>query len=140
MANRIYRGQITQNCPNTLSINLTEALLPGVFATQAGAAATSGAGRILIVKDRDFYDQDLDKAYEVDELASLYRARPDDEFYVRTTADAYTLEQELTIGSTGLLEAASSNDVVVAFADEAKTTTADEPFLDIVIANAYVKA
>ncbi len=138
MANVIYRGP-AEHEPETINIPLAAALLPGVFVTKDGAAATTGEARLFALGNRRFYDQDIDTAYASGDTGVAYRLAPELEFNMLTVAATFAEGDELTIGTGGALTAAASGDVVVAFADEAKTTASGDLFLDVVIANSYVK-
>lgn len=138
MANVVYRGPVERE-PETINLPVSGTPSPGTFVVKAGSAATDGFARLFALGNRRFYDQDLDTAYADGETGIFYRLQPEDEYYMRSAAAAYTDGQELTVAS-GVLAAAAAGDLVVAFVDQAdKTTTVGDPWLDIVIANAYVK-
>jgi hypothetical protein len=103
-------------------------------------AATAGTGRNLLLGNRRFYGQDILTAYADEETAVAYRLEPEQEYYAQLAAAAYTRGQELTIGAGGVLVAAATTNVVVAYFDEADRTLSAQGFADIVIANSYVKA
>lgn len=143
VAHVIYRGPVERE-PETINVQIATALTPGVAVKKLTANATVAAdakGRIFILGNRRFYGQTIDTAYAANETAVLYRAEPDQEYYVQLAAAAYTIGQELTVGAAGVFKAAAAGDVVIAFFDEkANRTLSAQGFGDVVIANAYVKA
>ena len=140
-ANVIYRGPVERE-PETLNIPVAATPLPGIAVTIGAtlAAATSGTGRFGILSNRRMYGQDINTAYAAGETGIVYRVEPEQEYQVRTAAAAYTKGQELTIGAGGSFVAAASTKLVVAVCDVAKTTTAQDPFLDVVMVSRYTKA
>lgn len=142
MANVIYRGPAERE-PETINLPVGAILSPGVAVKRSGnelVAATAGTGRNLLLGNRRFYGQDILTAYADEETAVAYRLEPEQEYYAQLAAAAYTRGQELTIGAGGVLAAAASTNVVVAYFDEADRTLSAQGFADIVIANSYVKA
>lgn len=143
VAHVIYRGPVERE-PETINVQIDTALTPGVAVKKLAAnatVATGAKGRIFILGNRRFYGQTIDTAYAANETAVLYRAEPDQEYYVQLAAAAYTIGQELTVGDAGVFKAAAAGDVVIAFFDEkANRTLSAQGFGDVVIANAYVKA
>lgn len=143
VAHVIYRGPVERE-PETINVQISTALTPGVAVKKLAAKATVAAdakGRIFILGNRRFYGQTIDTAYAADETAVLYRSEPEQEYYVQLVAAAYTIGQELTVGAGGVFKAAAAGDVVLATFDEkANRTLAAQGFGDIVIVNAYVKA
>lgn len=143
VAHVIYRGPVERE-PETINVQISTALTPGVAVKKLAAKATVAAdakGRIFILGNRRFYGQTIDTAYAADEMAVLYRSEPEQEYYVQLAAAAYTIGQELTVGAAGVFKAAAAGDVVLATFDEkANRTLAAQGFGDIVIVNAYVKA
>ena len=140
-ANVIYRGPVERE-PETLNIPVATTPLPGIAVTIGAtlAAATSGTGRFGILSNRRMYGQDINTAYAAGETGIVYRVEPEQEYQVRTAAAAYTKGQELTIGAGGSFVAAAATNLVVAVCDVAKTTTAQDPFLDVVMISRYTKA
>lgn len=142
MANSVYRGPIDQQ-PHTITGLVNGALLPATFVTFDGTdfnQATSGAGRLLVLTNRDFYTQSILDAYADNETGIAYRPRPEDEFQSTMAAGTYTYGQELTVNASGQLAAAASTNVVVAFFDQAGATLSAGDLADVVIASKYVKA
>ncbi|WYC18279.1 capsid stabilizing protein [Citrobacter phage vB_CfrS_K1M] len=143
VAHVIYRGPVERE-PETINVQIATALTPGVavkkLAANATVAADATKGRIFILGNRRFYGQTIDTAYAANETAVLYRAGPEQEYYVQLAAAAYTIGQELTVGAAGVFKAAVAGDLVIAFFDEkANRTLSAQGFGDVVIANAYVK-
>lgn len=144
--NRIIRDQQHEDI-RTVSRAVSGALLPGTFVTSSATtlsqATTGAAGRLYLLGNRDFYDQDTLQAYTSGETGVAYRLRPDLEVCAAVAAATYTFGQELTVGAAGRLVAAATGNVVVAhFDDVAKSGVAQSAgaLCDVVIANAYTKA
>ncbi len=144
LANRVFRGPHDRE-PQTVSRNVSGALLPCTFVSLAGvgavAQATAPAAMLGLLGNRDFYDQDLDQAYVSGEMGVIYRIRPDDDYQVAMAAGTYTVGQELTVAASGRLAAAATGNVVVAFYNDAAqlgALTAGRR-ADIRIANFYAK-
>lgn len=140
-ANVIYRGPVERE-PETLNIPVAATPLPGIAVTIGSTlvAATSGTGRFGILSNRRMYGKDINTAYAAGETGIAYRVEPEQEYQVRTAAAAYTKGQELTIGAGGSFVAAASTNLVVAVCYVAKTTTVQDPFLDVVMISRYTKA
>jgi hypothetical protein len=63
-----------------------------------------------------------------------YRVEGEQEYNVRLAAAAYTVGQELTVGTGGVFKAAATgNQVVATFDEKAGRTLAAEGFADVVI-------
>jgi hypothetical protein len=144
VAHVIYRGPAERE-PETINIPIVGAYLPGIAvkrnASNQGVAATDATGRNFILGNRRFIGQAIDTAYAVGDTAVLYRVEVDQEYNVQLVAGAYTIGQELTIGTGGVFRAAVAGNVVyAAFDEKAGRTLATQGFGDIVIVNAYVKA
>jgi hypothetical protein len=144
--NRVIRDQRNEDV-RTISLPVTGALLPGTFVTASATAlaqATTGAApRLLLLGNRDFYDQDTLQAYTSGETGIAYRIKPDLEVCAAVAAATYTYNQELTVGASGRLVAATTGQVVVAvFDDKAKAGVAQSAgaLCDVVIVNSYAKA
>lgn len=143
--NRVIRD-VQQEDIRTISLPVAGAYVPATFVTASTTAltqATAGTGRLLLLGNRDFYDQDMTTAYASGDTGIAYRLKPDLEVCAAVAAATYTYGQELTVGASGRLVAAASTNVVVAFFDDkAKSGVAQSAgaICDVVIANAYVKA
>lgn len=143
--NRIIRDQRHEDVRSVSKVT-AGAYLPGTFVTASATTltqATAGTGRLLLLGNRDFYDQDTLTAYASGDTAVAYRLEPDLEVCAAVAAATYTFGQELTVSASGRLAAAASGNVVVAFFDDAaKSGVAQSAgaLCDVVIANAYVKA
>lgn len=144
-ANRVFRGPFDRE-PQTLHRTLAGAYLPCTFVLLNGTGtvsqATAGAGRLGLLGNRDFYEQDLTLAYASGDSAIVYRVRPDDDVQVAMAAGTYTVGQELTVGAAGRLTAAVATNVVNAFYNDASQLGAltAGTRADVVIANSYIKA
>jgi hypothetical protein len=139
MANTIYRGPIDEQ-PKTISLPVTGALTPGVFVASTGSAlaATTDAGkRLLLLSNREFYDQTDDGAYESGDTGVAFPVRPEQEFRAQVAADTYAYGAALTLTTGGVLAAATDGDIVVAFYDQADATLGATTLADVVIASKY---
>lgn len=147
--NRIYRGP-TDRQPVTVSDKtVTGALLPGTFVVEGASAftqATAPQGHIRLLSNRDFYStgqfdstDPLLTAYASGDTGVAYKVEPGQEYQAAVAAATYTFGQELTVGASGRLAAATTGQVVVAFAREAGAKSAGA-LIDIEIANFYAKA
>lgn len=140
--NAIFRGDMLKDCPSTVNGVLSSAATPGYFVTLvdgAMALATTGAARVFLLKNREYYDQTSSDAYASGDTGEAYRLKPETEFRAIAAAATYTQGAALTVNASGQLAAATTGDVVVAYADESKTLAA-VGYLDVVIANSYVAA
>lgn len=142
VANVIYRGPVDRE-PQTVNLPVAGAYLPGFFVKENGsgqlARAVDAIGRLMLLSNRRFYDQDLETAYAAGETGVAYRLRPDDEFQAQFAGGTYARGDELTVDSNGRLAAAVATDIVVAIYDGAGATLTTGDFDDCVIANQYVK-
>ncbi|EAO3019233.1 hypothetical protein E3A64_12935 [Salmonella enterica] len=143
MANVIYRGPAYRQ-PETLNLPVSGAFKPGVAVSHSSGAlflSTTPTGRWFILGNNEFIGQDINTAYTANDMATAYRVRAEDEYYVRLAAGTYGPGQELTIGAGGVFKSAATGGIVVAVFDEKTTRTLSaEGFGDIVILNSsYVK-
>ncbi len=92
--------------------------------------------------NRRFIGQAITTAYAANETGVAYRVEGEQEYNVRLAAAAYTVGQELTIGTGGVFKAAATgNQVVATFDEKAGRTLAAEGFADVVILSTpYAKA
>lgn len=139
--NSIWRGQV-EHQPHTVTGTVAGAYLPGSFVTKAGTVLTqavSGAARVFLLSNREFYTQTDEDAYTSGDTGHAYRLKPEEEYRALAVAAAYTDGQALTVNASGQLAAAAAGDVVVAYVDGAVTIAGVE-LIDIVTANTYVSA
>ncbi|MEP8692966.1 hypothetical protein [Enterobacter roggenkampii] len=94
------------------------------------------------IRNRRFTGQAITTAYAANETGVAYRVEGEQEYNVRLAAAAYTVGQELTIGTGGVFKAAATgNQVVATFDEKAGRTLAAEGFADVVILSTpYAKA
>src|SRR5690606_15521280 len=144
MPNRIYRGPVAAGIePRTVNLPLAGAYLLGVFVTSACAelsVVAAATSNMLQFSIREFYSQDITTAYASGDTGVAYRLMPGMEVYARFDADDYDFGDPLTVSSNGRLALATSDDVVVAYFDQADATLGNGAFADIVIANSYTVA
>ena len=139
--NAIWRGQV-EHQPHTVTGTVAGAYLPGTFVTKSGTTltqATTGAARLFLLSNREFYTQTDEDAYESGDTGHAYRLEPEEEYRAVAVAAAYTDGAALTVNGSGQLAAATTGDVVVAYVDGAVTIASDD-LIDVVTANAYVSA
>lgn len=139
--NAIWRGPVEKQ-PKTVTGTVAGAYSPGYFMTKAGTeftVAATGAARLFLLSNREYYTQTQTDAYESGDTGHAFRLMPEDEYRAIAVAAAYTDGQALTVNVSGQLAAATTGDVVVAYVDGAQTI-AGVDFIDIVIANSYVAA
>lgn len=138
-ANVIYRGPLDRQ-PKTVNKPVAGAYLPGSFVTESATAltvATTAEGRVRLLSNREFSGQDVTTAYASGDTGIAYKIEPGQNVQARMAAATYAVGQPLTIGASGRLEAAASDDVVVAFfADTAGAYSAGD-LADVEIANSY---
>ena len=139
MANNIYRGPANREAI-TLNVVLAGAYLPGSIMLATGTITAVDEGRLLILGNRRFYEQDSVTAYASGDTGILYRLEVEQEYQAIFAAGTYTANQELTVNSSGQLAAAATTNRVVAFYDQAGATLSANDLGDVVIANSYVKA
>lgn len=141
MANVIYRGPAERE-PETLNLPVTGAYLPGTFVRKAATGkvvtAADATGRLLLLSNPRYLERDINTAYAADETGIQYRLEPEQEYQALAAIGNYADQAELTVNASGQLAAATTGDIVVAFADGAKNLTG-VGFLDFVVANAYTK-
>lgn len=139
-ANKIFLGSVHRNNPEQLELRCSVAVKSGMLAVRTGAApgtfiphAAAGAdpGFRYVVKEPILGP--VDYTYTVTtETVFAYIPHSGEIYQMRTVAAAYTLDQALTSNGDGTLKAANgTTDIVVAYSDEAITTTAGAPFLRV---------
>lgn len=140
MANRIYRGPVTRQPLTHSDRTVAGAYKPGVFGTLTASVFTVSAtaeANLYLLANRDFYNQDTVTAYASGDTGVAYRIEPGQEYQAICVAGDYDLGDPLTITTGGKLTLAASDDIVVAFYDQADATLAGDALADVVIANFY---
>lgn len=150
MPNTIYRGPVDRQPHTVTDRAVNGALLPctGVFIGAMLTQATSASGgRLALLGTRDFYasaasffdmSDPLSAQYTSGDTGVAYILEPGQTYQWAVAAGTYSRGQELTVGASGRLTAASAGQIVVAHIDEAGTKSAGDR-VDVVIANAYTK-
>ena len=127
--NRIYCGQL-DNEPKTVNLPVASTYSPGILVTASTTAltvATTAEANLHVLANRDFYDQSMAAAYASGDTGVAYKTRPGDVFQVRMAAATYAYDQALTVGASGYLTDAGSDDIVVAvFKDTAGAYSAGD--------------
>lgn len=144
MSNRIIRSTPGNISPETVNLPTAGAYLPGVFVTSDGSELTVAAastGRLLLLGNLEFKEQDISTAYTSGDTGVAYRLTPEMVVYARFDAGTYNKGDPLTVSSNGRLVAAASDDVVNAYYDGTDgATLSNGNFADAIIANQYVAA
>ena len=149
MPNRIYRGPQDRQPKTVSSKTVAGAYLPGTFVTEGASTltqATAFAPGLRLLGNRDFYSDGaltatdpLLTAYASGDTGVAFKIEPGQEYQAAMAAATYTYMQELTVGASGRLAAASTGNVVVAFAKAAGAKSAGD-LMDVEISNHYAKA
>lgn len=140
--NRIYRGPVTSGWqPRTVSLPVTDALLPGSFVEETATALvqlTTALGKLpMILSNLEFKDQDVATAYTSGDTGIAYHLEPGQVYQARMAAATYAKDAPLTIGASGRLTAATAATPVVAFFSDTPGAYEAGDLADVVIANAY---
>lgn len=151
MASRIYRGPADRQPKTITNRTVNGALLPGtavsVTATQFSAATSASGVRLALLGNRDFYSTDfydstdptLD-AYASGDTGVAHVLEPGQEYQWAAAAATYTNGQELMVGASGRLTAATATNIVVAYYDGVTGAKNAGDLIDVVIAPFYIKA
>lgn len=121
--NVIYRGPIN-NEPESVSDKKTAgAYLPGILVTEGAATLTVATAsdmneELLVLSNRQFYDQDIATAYASGDTAVAYRPKPGEVYQVRLANATYAKGAALTIGASGYLTAVGDAEVIYAYFDD----------------------
>jgi hypothetical protein len=107
---------------------------------KTGTITAVDEGRLFILGNRQFYEQDDVTAYASGDTGILYRLEVEQNYRAIFAAATYTDGQELTINSSGQFAAAATTNRVIAFFDQAGATLSANDLGELVIANSYVKA
>lgn len=136
--NKIYLGGVQHNTPEQLERLSSIATKSGMLALVAGAApgkfkphdVAGGLGSVYVIKEPILGP--VDYTYSLTETTFAYIPKPGEIYQMRTVAAAYTYDQALASDGAGALKAANgTTDIVVAYSDEAITTTSGAPFLRV---------
>lgn len=152
MPNRIYRGPADRQ-PKTISDRTVNgALLPGtavfVTETQFSQATSASGGRLALLSDRDYFStgaldatDPLKTAYASGESGVAYVLEPGQTYQWAAAAATYTNGQELVVAAAGRVAGAAAAGIVIGHYDGPNgVARAAGDLIDVVIANAYIKA
>lgn len=139
-ANKIFLGSVHRNNPEQLERRCSVAVKSGMLAVVTGAFpgtfiphATAGAnpGFRYVVKEPILGP--VDYTYTVTtETVPAYIPHSGEIYQMRMVNAAYTFDQALASNGDGTLKAANgTTDIVIAYSDEAITTTTAAPFLRV---------
>lgn len=141
-AHKIYRG-IDPEKKTVSNLKLAGAYLPGTFCSASSTTltqATTAKQALYLLSNREFMGQDIADAYASGDTAVAFEPLPGDRFIARFAAATYTYNQELTVGASGRLAAASSGDAVIGFYRGSGVALSAGEFDEFVVANSYAKA
>ena len=151
MPSKIYRGPVDRQPQIISDKTVAGAYLPGTFVTEGASTltqATAFGPNLRLLVNRDFFSASASFFTSTDPLLTAYASgdtgealvlEPGQTVQVAMAAATYTYGQELTVAASGRLAAASSGNVVVAFARAAGAKSAGD-LIDVEIANFYAKA
>lgn len=144
MANKIWRGPVHVAQPVTVTAIADAEVLPGTVVKRTGGTfqvATDAKGDILIVNNRSYIGEDVNKAIPSGETAEAFKPVAQYEYQGRFAAGTYAQGAALSVGASGRFKAAATGDVVVATYDGAGATLAAGQLGDVkILANTYVVA
>ncbi len=136
--NKIYAGDVRRVMPEQIERLPSVAVKSGFLALITGAApgtfiphnVAGGAGFSYVIKEPMLGP--VDYTYATTETAFGYIPHSGELYEMRAAAAAYSLDQALASAGDGTLKAANgTTDAVIAYADEAFTTTTGTPFLRV---------
>ena len=153
MPQRAYRGPADRQ-PKTISDRTVNgALLPctavNVTATQFSQATSASAVRLALLANRDFHSSNagfynatepLLTAYVSGDTGVAYLLEPGQEYLWALAAATYTNGQELMVGASGRLTAATSGNIVVAHYTGVTGAKNAGDLGEVMISNFYTKA
>lgn len=151
MPNRIYRGPADRQPKTVSDKTVAGAYLPGtaVFAsaTALTQATSASGGQLLLLADRDFYSaghftatDPLLVAYASGDTGIAYVLEAGQEYQWAAAAATYTNGQELMVGASGRLTAATAGGIVCAYYIGATGAKSAGDLIDVRIAPFYTKA
>ena len=113
--NVIYRGPIKDEPETVSDKTVAGAYLPGILVTESATALTVATAsdiedELLVLSNRQFYDQDVATAYASGDTGVAYRPRPGEIYQVRLAAATYAKGDTLTIGASGYLTKTSTSE------------------------------
>lgn len=151
MANRIYTGPQDRQ-PKVISNRTCAAsLLPGtavsILVATVAQATSPSAVRLGLLLERDFYslgqfdsNDPLKVAYASGDTAHVLMLEPGQSVMWAVTNATYTNGQELTVGASGRLVAATAGTIVVAHYDGPNGVARSAgDLVDVVVSNFYTK-
>lgn len=137
--NKIFRGPVERQA-RTVTRNVAGAYLPGTLVEDDGTEltelTTALSKRPLVLNASDFAGQALSDAYVSGATAVAYEPQANDVFQCRMAAATYSVNDPLTIGASGQLEAAAAGGVVVAFFSDTAGAVAAGELMDVIWASA----
>jgi len=152
MPNRAFRSANRE--PRIISDRtVSGALLPctavAIGASQLTQATAASGARLGLLMPRDFYGAPAAAFTAADPMLTAYVSgetglaltlEPDHQVVWAMAAGTYTNGQELMVGASGRLTAATTGNIVVAHFDQAGATLSAGDLADVCIANFYTKA
>ncbi len=145
MANVIYRHPVNQEPETVSNMTVAGAYLPGILVTEDGdemtvATAADIEAELMILSNRQFYDQDIATAYASGDTGVAYRPKPGEVYQARLAAATYAKGDKLTIGASGYLTKTGNAERVLAFFDGTAGAISAGALADVRIANSFLTA
>lgn len=141
--NRIFRGPVERQY-RTVSKPVAGAYLPGTMveatATQLSQITTAVDKRVLVLLNREFYNQDAVTAYASGDTGIAMEPEANDVIQASMAAATYTHNQPLTVAASGRLAAAATGNPIVAYFNDTPGAFAAGALADVIWANSTDKA
>ncbi|WP_300440356.1 hypothetical protein [uncultured Mameliella sp.] len=143
--NVIYRGPIKDEPETVSDKTVAGAYLPGILVTESATALTVATAsdiedELLVLSNRQFYDQDVATAYASGDTGVAYRPRPGEIYQVRLAAATYAKGDTLTIGASGYLTKTSTSERVIAVFDDTPGAFSAGDLADVRISTGFLTA
>lgn len=150
MPNRVYRGPNDRQPKTITNKTVAGAYLPCTFVTEGASTltqATAFAANLRLLGNRDYYSDGaltatdpLLTAYASGDGGVAHVLEVGQTYQAAVAAATYTFGQELTVGASGRLAAASSGNTVVGFFRSTGAAKSAGDLVDFEVANFYTKA
>lgn len=152
MPNRVYRGPVERQPQAITDKTVAGAYLPCTFVTEGVSTftqATAFAAGLRLLGNRDFYSSVSSFFTSTDPMLTAYASgdtgvafvlEPGQTYQGAVAAATYTYGQELTVGASGRLVAATTGNTVVGFFRSAGAAKSAGDLVDFEVANYYTKA
>jgi|AntRauTorckE5430_2_1112549.scaffolds.fasta_scaffold00453_16 hypothetical protein len=143
--NVIYRGPVNSEAESVSDKKVAGAYLPGILVTESAteftmATAADIEGDLLILSNRNFFEQSVATAYADEDTGVAFRPRVGEIYQVRLANATYAKGANLTIGADGRLIASGVSERVFATFDDVPGAYSAGTLADVRIANNFVTA